>query len=515
MPVTIKDICALPDLDLSLVAGVEGADLEVRWVHVSEVTDPTPWLQGGELLLTTGLRVDSTGDFRDYVARLSDAKLAGIGFGVGLEHGEVPAEMIEAANERGIPVIRIPVETPYMAISEAVSNMIAADRYDAISRALDAQQQITRAALGSGHALIKELSRHLQGWVIQADAAGDVIYAWPPDAPSRMPGLMPDLVRSRESGGRSASSIITPGASTVVQPISVDGLPRGFLLAGVERPLGPFERTVLASAIGLLTLEMERSRKVSDRLHRQRSTVLAQALRDRELSPESARQLMTWGVDAAAMRICVFLAPPQKARGLLDGVISLLTDADTGGAAALVPHGEDARVVVVVSNEDDIVNKLRDLADVGEGIYLGLGDLSPIEDLQRNYRGAVHAASIGRTEQQTVTQFAELAAMQLLLRTSSPAALYSFLERVLGPLMADKATGKNIELRRTLEVFLSCNGRWGEAADQLQVHRHTLRTRMEKIADATGRHPDSAYARMELWLALLIEESFGPHLVND
>ena len=45
------------ELELQVVAGAAGLDRAVRWVHISELADPTPWLSGGEVLLTTGLGV--------------------------------------------------------------------------------------------------------------------------------------------------------------------------------------------------------------------------------------------------------------------------------------------------------------------------------------------------------------------------------------------------------------------------------------------------------------------------
>ena len=47
----------LRELELEIVAGEAGLDRAVRWVHISELADPTPWLSGGELLLTTGLQL--------------------------------------------------------------------------------------------------------------------------------------------------------------------------------------------------------------------------------------------------------------------------------------------------------------------------------------------------------------------------------------------------------------------------------------------------------------------------
>jgi len=52
---TVREL--VDGLGVRLLAGEEGLDLPVRWVHISELADPTPWLSGGELLLSTGLQL--------------------------------------------------------------------------------------------------------------------------------------------------------------------------------------------------------------------------------------------------------------------------------------------------------------------------------------------------------------------------------------------------------------------------------------------------------------------------
>ena len=54
----------LRELEVRVVAGEAGLDRPVRWVHISELADPTPWLSGGELLLTTGLQLGDDGEQR-------------------------------------------------------------------------------------------------------------------------------------------------------------------------------------------------------------------------------------------------------------------------------------------------------------------------------------------------------------------------------------------------------------------------------------------------------------------
>src|SRR3954468_24658852 len=107
----------LRDLDLGLLAGGSNADAPVHWVHISELLDPTPWLSGGELLLTTGLQLETAKRQREFVARLPDHQLAGLGLGTGFAHDTVPKAMIEAAKERDFPLFEVPYEVPFIAIT--------------------------------------------------------------------------------------------------------------------------------------------------------------------------------------------------------------------------------------------------------------------------------------------------------------------------------------------------------------------------------------------------------------
>src|SRR4051812_5216329 len=115
---TVADIIALPQLELEVAGGDDGRDRVVRWAHISELDDPTPWLRGGELLLTTGqpLQRDPAG----FVERLAHHGLAGICLGLGFGFDEMPADAATAADRLGFPAITTPYHVPFIAITEAV-----------------------------------------------------------------------------------------------------------------------------------------------------------------------------------------------------------------------------------------------------------------------------------------------------------------------------------------------------------------------------------------------------------
>ena len=111
---TIGDLFADPHLGLRLLAAQGANHREIRWAHATELADPIGLIEGGELLLLTGVALPSDGAGQAaYVERVAAAGVAGLGFGVGLSHCSVPPALVEAADRRGLPLLEVPRPTPF------------------------------------------------------------------------------------------------------------------------------------------------------------------------------------------------------------------------------------------------------------------------------------------------------------------------------------------------------------------------------------------------------------------
>src|ERR1700689_1218411 len=102
MELTVESLIA--ELGLTLVCGQESAQAHVRWVHSTELLDPTPWLKGGELLLTMGIQLDGPKAQRELIERLADHEIAGLGFGTGFTPKRLPAGVGTGAGKRPFPL---------------------------------------------------------------------------------------------------------------------------------------------------------------------------------------------------------------------------------------------------------------------------------------------------------------------------------------------------------------------------------------------------------------------------
>src|SRR5256714_14519117 len=165
----------LRDLDLGLLAGEAHADAPVRWVHISELLDPTPWLSGGELLLTTGMQLESAKRQREFADRLADHQLAGLGVGTGVAHAEVPPSLLKAAAERDFPVFEVPYDVPFIALTEKAFTRLVNEQYAVLQRSIAAHERLERIVLAERglDAVVAALSTLIGGAAMVFDPRGE------------------------------------------------------------------------------------------------------------------------------------------------------------------------------------------------------------------------------------------------------------------------------------------------------------------------------------------------------
>src|SRR5207244_13275003 len=177
------------------------------------------------------------------------------------------------------------------------------------------------------------------------------------------------------------------------------------------------------------------------------------------------------------------------------------------GDPFLVSARDDHVLAVLQPSESDAVAAAREEVSVrtNGAVRAGVGNPAPVSSLAQAAREAGYALQVCQTERRLQAAFTDLGTYQLLLSLQDPDALRTFAASVLGPIDGyDLQHGGH--LIPSLKAFLERNARWEAAAGDLYVHRHTLRYRMRKIEELTGRDLDSARDRMDLFLALRARE---------
>ncbi|MFF7476112.1 PucR family transcriptional regulator ligand-binding domain-containing protein [Streptomyces sp. NPDC008092] len=516
MPPTLASLVHHSALKLTVRAGEDRLDVPVRWAHVSELADPVPYMEGGELLLITALKLDAEDPeaMRKYVKRLVGAGVVGLGFAVGVNYDEIPKALVDAAEHEGLPLLEVPRRTPFLAISKAVSAAIAADQYRAVTAGFAAQRELTRQALTAGpEGLLTALAAQVDGWAALYDASGAVVATAPEWAGRRAARLTADVERLRERPAPASSVVGGPDNEDRVElhSLGTGRRSRGALAVGTASALGTAERYAVHSAIALLTLTTERSRSLHAAEQRVGAAVLRMLLAGQ---PDHARGVagdLYGGLLDAPFRMIVADTTGEQSAGLTEAVESAAARA--GEAVLVVPEGE--RLVVLAADGGAAVAACVEYAAAREAaravpaeqgggeddeLVVGLSAPSGPIAAAAAYKQAEQALSVARRRGRVLVEHDQLASGSVLPLLADD-AVKAFADGLLRALYEHDATGRG-DLVASLRAWLSRHGQWDAAAADLGVHRHTLRYRMRRVEEILGRSLDDPDVRMELWLAL-------------
>src|SRR5919109_2650938 len=137
----------LDELELEPAAGAKSLSNPVRWVHISELEDPTPWLSGGELMLSTGIQLGTAAKQRAFVRRLAHHNLAGLGFGTGFDHKRLPKALVDEADKHDFPLFEVPYSMPFIALTEKAFARLVNEQYEVLQRGISVQRRLERLVL--------------------------------------------------------------------------------------------------------------------------------------------------------------------------------------------------------------------------------------------------------------------------------------------------------------------------------------------------------------------------------
>ena len=506
MAATIGDIVSIPGMSLRLLAGDAHVGRPIRWVHASELEDPTPWLKGGELILTTGMGIGATAaKHRAYLKRLVGARVAGLGFGLGFGHDATPRSLVTAATQLDFPLFEVPYPVPFIAITEAIFTRLVAEQYDTLQRAVDAEHVLTRAVLeGRGiDGVARSLADVVKGWALLLDLHGVPLASTSRGASLRREAVWDELQASRPESASFSVTLVDRGHHVWVQPVGGHGRVEAFLAVGKPEQLSQLDRIVAGHALSLFAIELAKSRAVADEKRRLQGDFFDRLVEGSLGHGEAARGLARFGFERDTDLMVVAVEAIGDAGGP-DALPLAATDhvSRRGGGFLVSSSAEGVHLVLPARPPPDLAELVKGIgARVEVGLRAGAGSAVAIADAGRSLREARYALQVCRLEGWPHAEFHDLGTYRLLLSLADPDAVRAFADAMLAPLDAYDAKHGG-ELITSLQGFLQHNARWETAAAQLFVHRHTLRYRMRKVEELTGRDLTNSFDRMEFWLAL-------------
>ncbi|WP_061294776.1 PucR family transcriptional regulator [Herbidospora cretacea] len=484
----ISELLAHETLRLLLLTGEPVG--EITGVVVTDLPKPGRYLNGGELVLTGMMWRHGPADsavFVDYLVRAGVTALAA----GDARLGHVPDDLVAACRERGLALLEVPIEVSFGAIIDVVDRVLLGEQRLALGRH---RRIFTAVAEGAGLPELFAMARDelgVTGGVVSA--TGRVIAGEVPDA-SRMAAEFLRAVRLPH---------------VTADPCTIFTVDRSHRVAGwalvLDGEVNPEIGYELASCVALERTRAEEGRRVERRLLEQLLGLAGSA----DL-PELSALMRTCGLDVAApyaivaataLRSAASDGPDAATLGglvleeMLDRSVVAVAAADAG--LALVPLRDSVGALAGL-----LKARLSSLAAPGIRLSLGLSAaLTGPAAIRGGLEEAGYARRLADGRGGGLVTSDEIYTHALLLATVPDDIRRGFAARLLDPLFAYDRKHQ-ADLVRTLSTFLDCAGSWNVCAERLHVHVNTVRYRIKRVEELTGRNLTAMADRVDLYLAL-------------
>lgn len=565
----LREALRQPQLRLTLLCGGESLDRPVSRVYVTDLPDPRRYLSGGEIVLTGLMWRRGPADSEAFVAACAAAEVAAIGAG-DAAYGSVPEDLVLACRRHRIPLFEVPVEVSFRDIQEEINPSLWARRASGLATVLGRHRGLVAAMAGGARLadLLPPVAADLgvRCWVLTS--TGRLVAGTAPlPEPARRATAAAFLATPRLPAqvtveGRRLVIMAVPGrpehrlaawllaCAPATDPTGSD--PTGSDLTGSDpNRSDPMEAATtgadaaaeLVSLAALERAQVDETGLVERRLADQVGAVLA----GRAGSSDLPGRLLSCGLppDATFLALSAQLtglrAPPELATAVCAEIVraggagqpAVVTEAGPpdGVLAVLVVAPERVPTVLaavraaVAAFAPGLTGAARLAVGIG-GPATGSGALAGAVEESRHALGAARsgparasgaanggagadrswAANGAEADRVSVVAANELASHLMLLAGLPADARRSFRDRLLGPLREYDDT-HDAALLLTLDSFLSCSGSWTRCATLLHVHVNTLRYRIGRIEQLTGRDLARFEDRVDFFLALRLPDS--------
>jgi sugar diacid utilization regulator len=507
---TLGRLLDQPALELTLLVAGRGVDRELLWLHNTELPDPSPYLRPGELVLTNGVWMGETspGSFVDAVARVDGA---GIVYGLREEAPTTPDTLVEACRRSDLTLAEISVNVPFTEVTRAAASILAESRLRDLTGTIRRSGALALAvSRGTGAAGVLEVVRRDHDLPLAVvDRTGRQL-AGVEIAPAQRREIARSLGRrppplELDLDGVTASLFLVA---------AVGDVDAALVCLRPYKELSAAELESLQQACNYLSLEVAKQQAVHAIEQRFAGEVLDMVQAGPHREADVAQRLRAFGVDptgqVAVLAVAVDGGPADSGVDMTEAISGFLLDRSL---AALVTTGT-RESIALVSWPQSVGRSLRTLAEelqraVDPGldcgrVLVGIGGLSAgsagLRDVLVQARETCRAMQ-NRRGGPTVQAFSDLNDHRLLLGMLGEDTLARFSDGILGALREhDRRRGGDLEA--TVRAFLELDGSYAETAAHLHVHVNTLRQRLAKVTEVTGRDPRRTTDRVDLVLAL-------------
>jgi purine catabolism regulator len=445
---TLRELVAVKSLQMRLVVVPENAlDTAVNWAHATEMADPRPHLRKSEIVCTVGSVLLTPESCARLVEAVVTTESAGICFGIGEVHTALPSALIEECERRSVALIEMRHGAPFLAIND----VLAEHRVQLQLKTSQRDGQL----IGSLLVALRENASLEELLTLATEELGGVLSY---GSTSTADSAEMDAHEQIAKHGEASDTMVWRGDSPGPDPALLE--------------------------------QLEKIAQVAQRNN------LAREAQDRQRVGQLFSLVADGLADSAA------LIPEFERAGLNDALVTVSAwPAETATLlATLLP------TALIADTTQTTFAVALDASDVREaakilGLVSGHGSPVSVHQIRRGIAEARATFVLARSRGEA-TGPDGLTSLSGLLHQQSNDVLVPFVDHLVKPIVRHDST-RSSRLLPTLRLFIENHGSLQATASTHFLHVNTVRHRLRRIYEITGRNPldfdDQTSFAIALW----------------
>ncbi|UXN04488.1 PucR family transcriptional regulator [Bartonella sp. HY406] len=474
MPLTVERLCSMTKPALIPIAGLEGLKNRINWVIASDNPEPRRWLRGGEFNLISGWNLNDDAAMIRYMDQLYSSGVAGIGFGIGLKFSKIPAIMIERANALKLPLCEVPYELSFAHITQIAAEQLVdkpsqlgnTSYYSQIlDDAIDEKLHLSDITMRLANSLLADCQ------IIEQDK-----------------NILAEAVRSKGAKAKEAinqHNDFTSFSCTNTIELRIKRKSQDFSLT---------DKAFIHEMILAARIIINRTNAVNRAESRLKIDIFSMLMQSFLPLQEIRHKLFSLGFDPDSNFGFAFVKPLN---GHLKKTADLIAT-NLPKDSIIQIYNNEIIVFFAISSRLSPKQLLAPLLIICPNCSIGVSKPVKADQLHTGLRQAQMLA-----QNSTAGLYdSDDMAIETMLGLLDPISAKAFKNAILHKDLS-------AELLTTIEMLLDSGFNLHETAQKLNVHRHTIRNRMERFNDLTGLDIQNADNRNKIWLALKIAKIFS------
>lgn len=508
---TVEDILKRDTFHSSIVlAGKKGLSRTVKWSHIIEVMDIEKFVNGGELILTTGmnLQLDTEGQLA-FIEKLINLNTAGLCIEIGTSITNISQEVMAFAEEHNYPIIIFQETVRFIEITQDLHTLLINRHHQMIYDLDHLSNRFNTLSLQPNGILkiLQELYHYFQhpAFFLSHDTNN---YYFPTDQKHTEKSIKAYIDKADVSLLSEKRFATIENLLYTVSPVRVFEQIGGFIfLDSSENSYNDFYTLVLDRAAMAISQILLRFRTLEERKQNIEEELVRNLLSGKPIDDEAYRSIFPIHYHNSPYRLVIWsLKEPMEWKEYLWDEVkiqvlmvfrSYLQQSGFHPLISIRPHEVVAIVFIPPSFDKELEkgkwNKLMKhlqthastsfFSEASFGISSSFLDFTTIK---KAYEEAKNVLFL-QEKKLIHTPFAEeIGIYRLLMDLLKKEELQNYVQYYLGKII-DYDKKNNSQLMQTLAVYLECSGSKQETANQLFIVRQTLYYRIEKLEALLGK----------------------------